>query len=119
MPICIYSEFQLGDIIVRYLRSGSNLDTIGLVLVPATCANDVVTPRECLDASYIRNLPSQWQPVQAWNVDSLVHVHVRGDPLTGGFGQGRTMRDGKSTSDLRFRSQVVKRHGKTTFIRRP
>lgn len=116
MPIAPLAQHRLGDMIVRYQRAVDGSGPPGLVLFPAARADAVVTPREHLDAPSITSLPSSWLPMRAWEVDPLVHLHVRGDPWPGAFSQGRTLRGSPSNDRLRFVSQQVRRERRTTEI---
>ena len=116
MPIAPLAQHRLGDMIVRYQRAVDGSGPPGLVLFPAARADAVVTPREHLDAPSITSLPSSWLPMRAWEIDPLVHLHVRGDPWPGAFSQGRTLRGSPSNDRLRFVSQQVRRERRTTEI---
>ena len=105
MPFITHSEFRLGDTLVRYQAPADAPTAVGLVLIPLTHAECTVTPREHLTASCITALPAHMQPVRAWEVDPLVHVQVRGQPISNGYAVGRTLRGGPATRALKLQSQ--------------
>jgi alpha-galactosidase len=115
MPLLTLQEFQLGDMIARYVASDTEPGAPGLVLLPASRAGEVVTPREHLTEPHVTNLPAKWLPIRAWSVDRLVHVFVRGDVRPGAFAQCRTLRDTPGTWNLR--GQFVEQDGGDTVIR--
>lgn len=117
MPVTIYSEHRLGDMVARYVQPSHEPGALGLVLLPAGRLGDVVEPREHLTEPHVLNLPAAFLPVRAWAVDRLVHVFVSGDSRPSAFAQGRTMRDTSSTWSLMLRSQSVDKKGENTCIR--
>jgi alpha-galactosidase len=116
MPITLYREHHMGDMIARYVQPENEPGTIGLVLIPASRRGDVVAPREHLTEPHITSLPAKWLPIRAWGVDPLVHVSLRGDPRPGAFAQGRTLRHAPATAELRLRAHTVTREGAVTTI---
>lgn len=105
MPILLHSEFLLGDTLVRYQAPADALERLGLLLVPADKRGDLATPREHLDAPCVTALPARWLPMRAWEVDPLVHVHLRAQPGAPAFAGGRTMRGGSATAALKLKTQ--------------
>jgi len=116
MSIVVHTEYSLGDLIARYIRERGDPRRIGLVLIPASLRRETRAPRELLQGPWIDALPAQWLPLRATEVDPLVHVHVRGDALAGGFAAGRSMRSSASTDQLRFHRQRVTRRSGVTSI---
>ena len=109
-----HSTFELGDLTIQYPLD-EEAGIIGLWMLPGTRQGDVVERRPYLSGVELENVT--WgRELPAWKVDSLVHLHKRGDPFTGGFGQGRTMRNSASTAALRFADQAVSRVDGITSI---
>lgn len=106
MPILTQAEYVLGDILVRYQAPTDRPDAWGLVVLPAHLRDRTRMPREWLDTPAVRGLPSAWNRIAAWEVDPLVHAHVTGDALPGGYAQGRTLRYSATTQGL-----TVREHG--------
>ncbi|MBC8010026.1 MAG: alpha-galactosidase [Burkholderiales bacterium] len=117
MPIVTHSEFTLGDTLVRYQAPADAPDAIGLVLIPVAAQAAVLAPREHLSAPSVTSLPAHWLPIRAWEVDPLVHVHVRGQPYPPAFASGRTLRAGSATQALKLTHQHVERTAGGTIIR--
>lgn len=103
MPIIVRAEYPIGDLLVRYVAAGDRPDAWGLQLLPLARARDAVTPREWLDSPAITQLPAPWNRSRAWEVDPLVHAHVSGDVLPGGFANGRTLRHSATTASFAVR----------------
>ena len=100
------AEYFIGDLCVRYLAPADRPDSWGLAILPACRVSDTVAPREWLDSAAVRDLPAAWNQIRAWETDPLVHVHVRGDTLPGGFAQGRTLRNSATTAGLKVQSHT-------------
>ena len=109
MPILVRAECPVGDLLVRYVGPADRPDAWGLVLLPLAKANEVVAPREWLEAPAITQLPAPWNRTPAWEVDPLVHAHVSGDVLPGGFANGRTLRHSATTASLAVRECIAGR----------
>ena len=109
MPILTQAEYVLGDILVRYQAPTDRPDAWGLVVLPARLRGRTVMPREWLETPAVCGLPSAWNRIAAWEVDPLVHAHVTGDALPGGYAQGRTLRYSSTTKGL-----AVQEHGCVT-----
>jgi alpha-galactosidase len=90
---------------------------VGLSLVPAARLRETVVRREHLSGPEVDNLPEQWKPVRAWNVDSLVQVKLVGDNGPAAFAQGRTMRNSQATNELRFVRQRVGKNQIVTVLK--
>jgi alpha-galactosidase len=103
MPILTRAEYSIGDLLVRYVAPDDRPDAWGLLLLPLAKTNDVVAPREWLDSPAITQLPAPWNRARAWEVDPLVHAHVSGDVLPGGFAHGRTLRNSATTASFAVR----------------
>ncbi|MBI5425387.1 MAG: alpha-galactosidase [Opitutae bacterium] len=100
MPILVRAEYSIGDLLVRYVAPEDRPDAWGLMLLPLAKASDAVAPREWLDSPAITQLPAPWNRTRAWEVDPLVHAHVSGDVLPGGFANGRTLRNSATTASF-------------------
>ena len=116
MPLLLLKEFQLGDMLARYVVSDKEPDAPGLIILPSSRADDVVSGREHLTEPHVTNLPAKWLPIRAWSVDRLVHIFVQGDARPGAFAQCRTLRETQGTWDLRMRGQTVEKKGTETVI---
>jgi len=103
MPILTRAEYSIGDLLVRYVAAEDRPDAWGLILVPRAKAGEVVAPREWLDSPAITQLPAPWNRTRAWEVDPLIHAHVSGEVLPGGFANGRTLRHSATTASLAVR----------------
>jgi len=103
MPILVRAEYPIGDLLVRYIAPEDRPDAWGLMLLPLAKARDAVAPREWLDSPAITQLPAPWNRTRAWEVDPLVHAHVSGDVLPGGFANGRTLRNSATTLSFAVR----------------
>jgi alpha-galactosidase len=103
MPILTRAEYAIGDLLVRYVAPEDRPDAWGLMLLPLAKASDAVAPREWLDSPAITQLPAPWNRTLAWEVDPLVHAHVSGDVLPGGFANGRTLRNSATTASFAVR----------------
>jgi len=106
MPVLIQADYLIGDLRVRYLAPADQPTAWGLSILPATLTDRVVAPREWLDAAAVRNLPSTWNQIRAWEIDPLVHVHVSGEANPGGFSHGRTLRKSATTQGLAVSSHT-------------
>ncbi len=116
MPILIHAEYTLGDLRVRYQAPADKPEAWGLMIFPATRAEEIVTPRERLEAPAVKMLPRLWNETRAWEVDPLVHAHVAGEVHPGGFAQGRTLRNSATTQALAVRvHEGVTREGKVAL----
>lgn len=100
MPILVRAEYSIGDLLVRYVAPEDRPDAWGLMLLPLAKASEAVAPREWLDSPAITQLPAPWNRARAWEVDPLVHAHVSGDVLPGGFANGRTLRNSATTASF-------------------
>ena len=81
--MAIFSEFPLGDMLARYVIDGER--HVGLCLIPLALRGQTLEKR--------------------WAVESLVQLHVRGDSLSNGYGNGHTMATTLSTSRMHLLSQ--------------
>lgn len=117
MPLITRFEHRLGSFLIRYVAPADNPDAIGLSIIPLSKEKELITPREYLDSPAVTSLPAHWLPIQAWEVDPLIHVRRRDEPATGFFSQGRTLRISPTTQLLRLVNQVITQDGDTTMIR--
>lgn len=110
------SKFTVGDTVVSFDAPAQGKGAPQLSLHPKLLAP--VKHREFLPPDVeIVGLPSCWQPVRAWALDSLVQLKCMEDIYGGSFSQGRTMRAGPSTAALVYTGQKVrKKDGCTTVI---
>ncbi|MDZ4787951.1 MAG: glycoside hydrolase family 36 protein [Blastochloris sp.] len=117
MPFLSLFEHQLGDMTARYITAEHEPTKIGLLLFPTSKKSDNLTPREYLNTPAALSLPKSWQPVRAWQIDPLVHVHVRGQITPSIFSQGRSLRNGPATHALHFIHQEKKVEAGSTIIK--
>lgn len=80
----ILSRFQLGDMILRYVRKENG--PVGLQVVPADMEDQIVDNENCA-------------------VEPLVQLKILGDAFAGSFGNGLTMRDSATVAGQRWISQ--------------
>ena len=89
---------------------------IGLELFPTALANRLVPRRKTLRGlSFIDAMPGD-DPFPASAVDPLAQVKIVGDPYSGRFAQGHTMRNSPSVDRFRFDSQRTDNDGDRTTI---
>lgn len=101
MPVLTQTEYAIGDLLISYQAPADQPNAWGLRLIPLARRDALVTPREWLDSAAVRQLPEPWNKTRAWEVHPLVHAHLRGDVLPGGYANGRTLRNSATTADLR------------------
>lgn len=98
--IKVLSEFVLSDILVKYLIDEN--DKVGLEILPAVLTDNAGAKKN-------------------YKPDSIVQAHISGDDFSGGFANGHTMRNGQTTSELRYYSQQAENkngcHRITTVLR--
>ena len=70
-----------------------------------------------MDTLAVRNLPTRWQPQQAWDIDPLIHVRVGDEPAAAAFSQGRTLRNGPTSLALRLQQHERINVGDTVVLR--
>jgi alpha-galactosidase len=115
MPREYLSAFTFGDTIVRYPHDPLT-GTVGLELLPASLAGQVVSPRESLrDEAFIDVLPGN-DPWPARPVESLLQFKLVGDPYPGAFAQGHTMRNSESLNRFALAGQQVIEEENLTII---
>jgi alpha-galactosidase len=105
----IHARYTLGDTRVVYLKD-EDTGRIGLTIYPESMVKAVVPRRETLAGlPEIDAQPAGTSPPRAWNLDSLVQLHLRGDTANGGFSTGRSMRNSASVDRFIFEKQEVSR----------
>ena len=110
------SQFQFGDMLVEYLLATES-QAIGFRMIPSSMAGGLATRREFLQTHEALLVPESFPPMRAWQVEPLVQVKLMGDPVSGGFSQGITMRNSATLSSLRFVGQeVIERIEKTEVV---
>ncbi|MEI6195034.1 MAG: glycoside hydrolase family 36 protein [Verrucomicrobiota bacterium] len=115
-PIRTLSKFRVADMTVSYLLDQPS-QRVGLTIIPSALARDAVARREFLSGPEVDNLPAMWQPVRAWNVDSLVQVKLAGENGPAAFAQGRTMRGSPATQAMKFVRQRVGKNRIVTVLK--
>jgi alpha-galactosidase len=116
-PIITQTEYTFGELCIRYLAAAERPQAWGLSILPVARAGAAETPRAWLDAPAVRGLPAAWNQIAAWEVDPLVHAHVSGDVLPGGFSNGRTLRNSATTRDLAVTGHVRETRAGSTVLR--
>ena len=98
------SAFEFGDIAVRYPFDPAS-GRVGLELLPSSMAGEARPRREGLAGlPYIDAIPDAGNP-PAYVIDSLLQVKILGDPYSGGFAQGHTMRNSPSVDSFAYHEQ--------------
>ncbi len=98
------SEFIFGDTLVEY-RIDPESSCVGLSILPAKLTGRVALPEPST------GLPGH-NDERLDPIDSLVQLKIVGDPYTGAFAQGHTMRGGPSCALLSLLDQTVE-HGES------
>lgn len=80
----VLSEFVFSDILVQYFIDEDS--KVGFEILPVALKEKAGAKK-----NYI--------------IDSIVQAYIRGDDFSGGFANGHTMRNGQSTSELKYDSQ--------------
>ena len=117
MPIVTRFEYILDDLLIRYIAPEETPDALGLLIVPVARIASVLPPREHLESHAVHVLPDSWLPIRAWTVDPLVHVRRQSEAAAGGFSQGRTLRGGPTTLNLRLAHHESRQDGTETLLR--
>lgn len=106
---------EFADITVRY-PVDAETGRVGLELCPTALLGRLEKPRESLRGlSFIDSMPGgQGWPARI--LDLLAQVKIAGDPYTGGFVQGRTMRSSPSVDAFQFAGQQTGCAGDRTTI---
>lgn len=99
------SQFQFGDMLVEYLLATES-QTIGFRLIPVCMADSLATRREFLQTPEVLLMPESSLPLRAWQIEPLVQIKLKGDPVRG-FSQGLSMRNSETLSSLRYAGQDV------------
>ena len=101
-PIVVLAEYAQDGLTARYLIDETT-QRVGLLLLPSARMTDVEHRRWVLPD--VATLPAPWDVMSAWQIESLVELSVAGDERTAGYAQGRTMRGGVASANLRFVEQ--------------
>jgi len=109
------SSFPFADTVAQYVTDSHG--RVGLILFPKSKANRLASRRQTLRGEpFIDALPDP-SPPAAIAVDPLVHLKIVGDPYSGPFAQGRTMRSSPSNDRFKFASQQrIEENGVTTIL---
>ena len=109
------ATFQIADTTAEF-RIDEPSGRVGLVLVPSAMVGQRVRKRDVLNGlPEIDALPGN-APVRASELDPLVHLKLVGDPYSGAFAQGRTMRNAPSIQRFRYHEQTVHRDAGRTVV---
>ncbi len=82
----VLSEFILSDILVKYLMDEDG--KVGFEMIPVALKDKAGTKK-------------------TYSLDSIIQAHIRGDDFSSGFANGHTMRNGQTTTGLRYDSQYT------------
>ena len=104
--IKIYSEYEFGDITVRYLLDRET-KSAGFYFLPTSTCHKVCQHRKDLSAvreltEVSKHLPVSMQP---WRVQPLVELSLAGDIKAQNLGQGETLRKGSASCSMQFIKQ--------------
>jgi alpha-galactosidase len=114
MP-CLLAHHTFGDTVVRYLTDPVS-GRVGLELLPASALPKVVTRRTTVRGlPYIDAMPGH-DPWPASVVDSLVQFKIVGEPYSGAFAQGHTMRQSPGIDAFKLAQQSVEQGDSQTTI---
>ena len=108
IPIDYDRSFEIADMTLRFPLDGGR---IGLEMYPTALRACLKTRRESLRGEFfIDGLPGNdaWP---AFVIESLAQVKIAGDPYTGAFAAGHTMRSSPSANAFAFETQRVEREG--------
>ena len=108
------SSFTFDDTVVKYITDKTA--AVGLMLIPAALQNDIVKHRQTLDDMPEVAVIPFLSNISARPVDSLIQLKCVGDAYSACFAQGRTMRNSKSTSMMKYHSQTVEKTADATKI---
>ncbi|HMB24904.1 MAG: alpha-galactosidase [Chloroflexota bacterium] len=104
------SRYRFGDMQIEYVTEARS-HTVGLLLYPASMADELVVHREFLSWK-----PQKFPDMVAQRLESLVQFKLLGDSLDG-FGQGITMHNSDTLSSLRYsRQEEIQRDDETEII---
>lgn len=93
----LLSKFYCGDMLIQYMIDNSN-GRVGFSIIPSNLEDMVVQQKQ-------------------YAVDSLVQLKVIGDDYPNGFAQGITMRNSRTTLNLKYHNQICEENGSTRIIR--
>jgi len=113
----IYSQFNLGSLIVHYILD-EDTHIMGLRILPARFDEDIPQHREDLSAQPENHFFRDWGGYpDSWNVEPLVLISLSGSERAGGFSQGQTMRNGKAAQNLNYQFQEKEIIDQKTIIK--
>ncbi|MDQ8197904.1 alpha-galactosidase [Pelagicoccus enzymogenes] len=117
MPVETFSQFQLGDILVRYRIDSTRNSAPEIQLLPLSRSQELATQREFLDAPSVVSLPEKWLPLPAGNLSPLVQLRIAGELAPGGFSYGRTSHGVAAPTALSLKDQEKVSTADATCIR--
>ena len=108
MPIDYDRTFEIADMTVRFpLEAGR----IGLELFPTALKDRLATRRTTLRGEFFIDVLPGNNPWPAFVVESLAQVKIAGEPYSGAFATGHTMRSSPSANAFVFDSQRTEMEG--------
>jgi len=112
----MFKRYVLSDIDVDFHEEPAS-GRIGIQLHPSALRSRLRPRRQNLnDESFINSIPGM-EGTPAWRVDPLVQIKVLGDPYSGSFAQGRTMRNSPSVDRFRLVNQKeITANGRTEIV---
>lgn len=117
MSVETYSQFQLGDIIVRYQVDSTRQTAPEILLLPLSHSQELAQQREFLDSACVVSLPEKWLPIPAGKLSSLVQLRIAGEIAPGGFSYGRTSHGFAAPNELSLNGQEEISDEDSTCIR--
>lgn len=104
MPSTTHTDFEFGDLTVRY-QTDPATGRVGLLMFPTELKAVLAERRETLKGErFIDVLPGD-DPWPARVLDPIAQVKILGDAYSGGFATGHTMRNSPSAEGFRLDGQ--------------
>ena len=103
----MYSEYEFGDITIRYLLDRET-KSAGFYFLPTSTCDKVCQHRKDLSdvkelTEVAKHLPVSMQP---WSVQPLAEFSLAGDSKAQNLGQGETLRRGSASCSMQFVRQI-------------
>ena len=113
VPFDYSRAFEIADMTVRYPLDAGR---IGLEIFPTALKDQLQPRRASLRGEFFIDVLPGNDPWPATVVESLAQVKIAGDPYTGAFATGHTMRSSPSANQFAFDTQRVEKHDDFTRI---
>jgi len=105
--------FEIADMTVRFPLDGGR---IGLEIFPTALRDRLKPRRASLRGEFFIDVLPGNDPWPAFAVESLAQVKLAGDPYTGAFATGHTMRSSPSANQFTFDTQRLEKHADSSRI---